>query len=67
MDLLNDTSSFTDYCRNAVDVATMNNGEADFIYYTYLQMFNKLNHALQCFLLVHTIADNRNLCVLSDT
>lgn len=40
MDLLNDTSSFTDYCRNAVDVATMNNGEADFIYYTYLQMLS---------------------------
>lgn len=37
MDLLNNTSSFTDYCRNAVDIATMNNGEADFIYYTYLQ------------------------------
>ena len=36
MDLLNDTSSFTDYCRNAVDIATMKNGEADFIYYTYL-------------------------------
>lgn len=40
MDLLNDTSSFTDYCRNAVDVATMKNGEADFIYYTYLQMLS---------------------------
>ena len=40
MDLLNNTSSFTDYCRNAVDVATMNNGEADFIYYTYLQMLS---------------------------
>lgn len=40
MNLLNDTSSFTDYCRNAVDVATMNNGEADFIYYTYLQMLS---------------------------
>lgn len=40
MDLLNDTSSFTDYCRNAVDVSTMNNGEADFIYYTYLQMLS---------------------------
>lgn len=40
MDLLNDTSSFTDYCRNAVDVATMNNKEADFIYYTYLQMLS---------------------------
>ena len=34
MDLLNDTSSFTDYCRNAVDIATMNNVEADFIYFT---------------------------------
>lgn len=40
MDLLNDTSSFTDFCRNAVDVATMNNQEADFIYYTYLQMLS---------------------------
>lgn len=40
MDLLNDTSSFTDYCRNAVDVATLNNSEADFIYYTYLQMLS---------------------------
>ena len=40
MDLLNNTSSFTDYCHNAVDVATMNNGEADFIYYTYLQMLS---------------------------
>lgn len=40
MDLLNDTSSFTDFCRNAVDVATINNQEADFIYYTYLQMLS---------------------------
>jgi len=40
MDLLNDTSSFTDYCRNAVDVANMNNSETDFIYYTYLQMLS---------------------------
>lgn len=40
MDLLNHTSTFTDYCRNAVDIATMNNSEADFIYYTYLQMLS---------------------------
>ena len=40
MDLLNNTSSITDYCRNAVDVATMDNEEADFIYYTYLQMLS---------------------------
>ena len=40
MDFLNDTSSFTDYCRNAVDVTTMNNGDTDFIYYTYLQMLS---------------------------
>lgn len=40
MNKLNNTSSFTDYCRNAVDVATQSNSEADFIYYTYLQMLS---------------------------
>lgn len=35
---LNDTSSFTDYCRNAVDNAIVDNEEASNIYYTYLQM-----------------------------
>lgn len=35
---LNDTSSFTDYCRNAVDNAIVENEEASNIYYTYLQM-----------------------------
>lgn len=37
---INDTSTFTDYCRNAVDVATLDNQEANFIYYTYLQMLS---------------------------
>ena len=40
MNKLNNTGAFTDYCRNAVDVATQSNSEADFIYYTYLQMLS---------------------------
>lgn len=37
---INDTSSFTDYCRNGVDNAIKDNQEAEFIYYTYLQMLS---------------------------
>lgn len=37
---LNNTSSFTDYCRNAVDIATIDNQETSYIYYTYLQMLS---------------------------
>ena len=40
MNNLNNTGAFTDYCRNAVDVATKSNSEADFVYYTYLQMLS---------------------------
>lgn len=40
MQNLNDTSSFTDYCRNAVDNAIVENNNANYIYNSYLQMLS---------------------------